>query len=239
VLLSDISFPTFGLAGSGGASQAPLAVSQSLYGKSPNKPFLFIFRLSLLFQKEEKIFYWQKEGVGIGNVASGAFANGTLLVGERKMLKEMKEQGYRILLYKRYTHDILAIFEHQDGLQKRKGAEMMEKLINNLDSTGGSIKVAPAKGITSMRKREKETQEESVEYLDFEIVLTGQSEMRLETGIYRKEAAADMYIQANPAHPWALKMGVVKGEVIRYLTLCSAQQRNALKKPGQDLGLHC
>ena len=37
-----------------------------------------------------------------------------------------------------------------------------------------------------MRKREKETQEESVEYLDVEIVLTGQSEMRLETGIYRE-----------------------------------------------------
>jgi len=78
-------------------------------------------------EKEEKIFYWQKEGVGIGNVASGALANGTLLVGERKMLKEMKEQGYRILLYKRYIDDILAIFEHQDVLQKRKGAEMMEK----------------------------------------------------------------------------------------------------------------
>ena len=40
-------------------------------------------------EKEEKIFYWQKEGVGIGNVASGALANGTLLVGARKMLKEM------------------------------------------------------------------------------------------------------------------------------------------------------
>jgi len=49
-------------------------------------------------EKEEKMVYWQKEGVGIGNVASGALTNGTLLVGERKMLKEMKEQGYRILL---------------------------------------------------------------------------------------------------------------------------------------------
>jgi len=49
-------------------------------------------------EKEEKIFYWQKEGVGIGNVASWALANGTLLVGDRQMLKEMKEQGYRILL---------------------------------------------------------------------------------------------------------------------------------------------
>jgi len=85
----------------------------------------------------------------------------------------------------------------------------MEKLINGLDSKDGSIKVTPAKDISSMRKRKKVTQEESVEYLDVEIVLTGQSEMRLETGIYRKEAAAEMYLQANSAHPWALKMGVV------------------------------
>ena len=62
-------------------------------------------------EKEEKIFYWQKEGVGIGNVASGALANGTLLVGERKMLKEMKEQGHRVLLYKRYIDDILAAYD--------------------------------------------------------------------------------------------------------------------------------
>jgi len=114
---------------------------------------------------------------------------------------------------------------------------MMEKLINGLDSNDSSIKVAPAKGISSMRKREKETQDESVEYLDVEIVWTGQSEIRLETGIYRKEAAADMYIQANSSHPWALKMGVVKGELIRYSTRCLTEER--FEKPGQDLGLHC
>jgi len=114
---------------------------------------------------------------------------------------------------------------------------MMEKLINGLDSNDSSIKVAPAKGISSMRKREKETQDESVEYLDVEIVWTGQSEIRLETGIYRKEAAADMYIQANSSHPWALKMGVVKGELIRYSTRCLTEER--FEKHGQDLGLHC
>jgi len=63
------------------------------------------------------------------------------------------------------------------------------------------------------------------QYLDVEIVLKGQSVMSLETGIYRKEAAADMYIQAKSAHPWALKMGVVKGELIRYLTRCSTEER--------------
>jgi len=101
---------------------------------------------------------------------------------------------------------------------------MMEKMLNGLDSKGGSIKVG-GKGISSKRSREKRTRDESVEYLDVEIVLTGQSEMRLETGIYRKDAAADMYIQADSAHPWALKMGVVKGEVIRYLTRCSTEKR--------------
>ena len=44
-------------------------------------------------------------------------------------------------------------------------------MINGLDSKDGSIKVTPAKGISSMRKREQKTQEESVEYLDVEIVL--------------------------------------------------------------------
>ena len=103
--------------------------------------------------------------------------------------KETKEQGYRILFYRRYIDDILAIFEYQDGHPKRKGAEMMERLLNGLDSQGGSITVG-GKGISSMRSREKETGDESVEYLDVEIVLTGRSEMKLETGKYRKEAAA-------------------------------------------------
>mmetsp|Transcript_58187 Transcript_58187/g.85292 ORF Transcript_58187/g.85292 Transcript_58187/m.85292 type:complete len:155 (+) Transcript_58187:118-582(+) len=91
--------------------------------------------------------------------------------------KETKEQGYRILFYRRYIDDILAIFEYQDGHPKRKGAEMMERLLNGLDSQGGSITVG-GKGISSMRSREKETGDESVEYLDVEIVLTGRSEMK-------------------------------------------------------------
>jgi len=52
-----------------------------------------------------------------------------------------------------------------------------------------------------------------------------QSEMRLKTGVYRKETAADMYKQTNWEHPWALKMGIVKGELIMYLTRCSTEER--------------
>jgi len=71
----------------------------------------------------------------------------------------MKEQGYRILLYKRYIVDILAIFEYQNRLQKRKGAEIMEKLLIGLHSKEGRIKVGGI-GISSMRRREKKKQEE-------------------------------------------------------------------------------
>jgi len=39
-------------------------------------------------EKEEKFFCLQKEGEVRGTVASGALANGTLLVGERKKLKK-------------------------------------------------------------------------------------------------------------------------------------------------------
>ena len=176
-------------------------------------------------EKEEKIFDWQKQGVGIGKIASGALANGTLLVGERKMLEEMATQGNRILLYKRYIDDILAFFESPDGIQGRKGGVMMEEMLNSLDQKGGSIKVGPSPGISSLRWRGQEEEDTSVAYLNVEIVLTGQGEMCLEIGIHRKDAAANLYIQAESAHPWALKMGVVKGELIRYLTRCTTEQR--------------
>jgi len=42
----------------------------------------------------------------------------------------------------------------------------------------------------------------------------------MNTKIYRKEAAADLYIQASSAHPESLKIGLIKGEVIRYISLC-------------------
>jgi len=43
----------------------------------------------------------------------------------------------------------------------------------------------------------------------------------MSTEIYRKEVAADLYVHANSAHPDSLKIRMIKGEVIRYISLCS------------------
>ena len=42
--------------------------------------------------------------------------------------------------------------------------------------------------------------------------------------MYRKEAAGDLYIQASSAHPESLKIGMIKGEVISYISLCSQEK---------------
>jgi len=46
----------------------------------------------------------------------------------------------------------------------------------------------------------------------------------MNTEIHRKEAAANLYIQASSAHPESLKIGMIKGEVIRYVSLCSQEK---------------
>ena len=45
----------------------------------------------------------------------------------------------------------------------------------------------------------------------------------MECGIYRKKAAADMYIPSS-AHSKKLRQGIVKGEFLRFITLCSTEE---------------
>ena len=47
----------------------------------------------------------------------------------------------------------------------------------------------------------------------------------IETGIFRKEAAADMYMLESSAHQLTLKRGMIQGECIRYLTRCTTRER--------------
>ena len=47
----------------------------------------------------------------------------------------------------------------------------------------------------------------------------------IETGIFRKEAAADMYMLESSAHPLTLKRGMIKGECMRYRTRCTRRER--------------
>ena len=46
----------------------------------------------------------------------------------------------------------------------------------------------------------------------------------MSTEIYRREAAADLCIQASSVHPESLKIGMIKGEVIRYISMCSREK---------------
>ena len=65
------------------------------------------------------------------------------------------------------------------------------------------------------RKRIVGDTEKKIEFPDINTELGwGGQGIKMETGIYRKEAAVDMYIQSESAHPESLKIGMIKGEII-------------------------
>jgi len=170
-------------------------------------------------EAEKKIFYWQKEGIGIGSSASGPIADITVLVGERIMLEKLQGEGFKVKMYKRYIDDIFAMVE--GGVGKSLEAEKrIERGLNELD-TAGSVRVE-GKAVVISRHEKIGEDEKRLEFLDVDTVLGwGHVGASMSTEIYRKEAAADLYIQASSAHPESLKIGMIKGEVIRYISLCS------------------
>ena len=176
--------------------------------------------------EETKAFYYQFQGIYIGSSASGAIANLALLGREREVLRDLRGwDGVRIPLYRRYIDDIGTVIEGDKDVVA-KVREMMETRINLLDEKFGSVKVDPASGIRAVKGKEKESKPVRLEYLDLEVEL-GWGEggwVKLETGIYRKPAAADNYLHFESAHPEALKRGMVRGELCRYLTRCSKEE---------------
>ena len=58
---------------------------------------------------EEKVFYHQTSGIGIGSSASSAIANFALLGPERRMLERIKGKGHNVRLYVRYVDDIFNV----------------------------------------------------------------------------------------------------------------------------------
>jgi hypothetical protein len=175
---------------------------------------------------EEKIFYYQFQGIYIGSSASGAIANLALLGGEREMLRDLRMfKGASISLYRRYIDDIGTIIEGNKEWVRKVG-EMMQTRINMLDEEEGSVKVDPASVIRAVKGWEEGSEPVNQEYLDLDIGLDWGEEgwIKLETGIYRKPAAADNYLHFESAHPEALKRGMVRGELCRFLTRCSKEE---------------
>jgi len=68
--------------------------------------------------------------------------------------------------------------------------------------------------------------QQGLAYLDLwqKLVRGTLGQIRLECGIYRKKAAADMYILPSSAHSKKLKQGILKGEFLRFITLCSTEK---------------
>ena len=56
-----------------------------------------------------------------------------------------------------------------------------------------------------------------------ELVRGTLGQIKLECGIYRKKAAADMYIPSS-AHSKKLRQGIVKGEFLGFILLCSTEE---------------
>ena len=188
--------------------------------------------------KEEKIFYYQHQGIYIGSSASGAIANLALLGREREMISELEKEDGWVLVYRRYIDDICAILVGRASLLSDGGVEesraevvalrkKMEDKINQLDREEGSVQVDPASVIQAVKQKGAQSESVRLEYLDLDVELGWNEKgwLQLNTGIYRKPAAADNYLHFTSAHPESLKRGMVRGELCRYLTRCSTSER--------------
>ena len=179
-------------------------------------------------EEESKIWYWQHHGISIGSSASTGIANLVLKVGEMRMLKRLSQKEGEILYYKRYIDDIICLIQVPTGTVEQWKKDIEQEL-NNLDTEGGCVKVE-GKGIEISRRAragEDKGMSKELEFLDVlvQIGRTPGGFPFLETGVYRKESAADMYISSTSYHPQSLKVGMMRGEKIRYLTLCSTKAR--------------
>ena len=184
----------------------------------------------------EKEIYWGFEGVGIGSRSSGAIANLTLLGGERRMLEKIRGWSeVRLLGYRRYIDDIASLALVECG-REQEVFEKMQAELNGLDQAGGSVKVEGkfiAAGITDVtHKCSGQTgqaelgKEQSIEFLDILIEMGWEEGKRqMITGVFRKKAAADLYLEASSSHPKGLQLGIMKGERIRFMRVCNREDK--------------
>ena len=180
--------------------------------------------------------FWGFEGVGIGSRSSGAIANLTLLGGERRMLEKIRGWSeVQLLSYRRYIDDIASLAFVECG-REQEVFEKMQAELNNLDEAGASVKVEGkfiAAGVTDVghtcsgKTGQRELgKEQSIEFLDILIELGWEESRRqMITGVFRKKAAADLYLEASSSHPKGLQLGIMKGERIRFMRVCNREEK--------------
>jgi len=191
---------------------------------------LIIFMLehqfcSTIGKKGEKTVWRQMTGISIGSSCSGILANLTLLMGEIDMLDRLETKGIVLSTYNRYVDDITAISDVREKSERGKLFLVLEDELNKLDHIGNSIRVT-GEQIYADRVNNQLEKEQGLAYLDLwqKLVRGTLGQVRIECGIYRKKAAADMYILPSSAHSDKLKQGILKGEFLRFITLCSTEK---------------
>ncbi len=134
------------------------------------------------------------------------------------MLDRLETKGIVLSAYNRYVDDITAISDVREKNEKGKLFLILEDELNKLDPIGNSIRVT-GEQIYADRSNNQPEKEQGLAYLDlWQKLFRGTlGQIRIKCGIYRKKAAADMYILPS-------KQGILKGEFLRFVTLCSTEK---------------
>jgi hypothetical protein len=130
-------------------------------------------------------------------------------------------------LYSRYMDDISIITDVMNKEDKGRIFIRLKAELENLDPVGNSIQVTGKEVyVDNIVEERGGAEEQGLEYLDIwqGLKRDPQGHIMIECSIYRKKAAADMYILPSSAHSRKLRLGVIRGEYLRYLTLCSTEE---------------
>jgi hypothetical protein len=191
---------------------------------------LVIFKIEHQFcstiGKDGKKTVWRKvTGISIGSSCSGILENQMLLMGEMDMLDRLETKSIFLSTYNRYVDDITEIGDVKEKNKKGELFGILEGELNNLDPIGNSIRVTGDQIYADRVSKQLEPQQ-GLAYLDLwqKLVRRTLGRIRLECDIYRKKTTADMYTLPSSTISEKLKQDILKGEFLRFVTLCSTEK---------------
>jgi hypothetical protein len=151
----------------------------------------------------QREIFRQGEGIDIGSSCSDTLTNLTLLMGEIDMLDKLEREGIYLNLYDRYMDDISIIADVINKEEKGRIIMRIKAELENLDPVVKSIQVTGKEVYMDNIVEERSGAEgQGLEYLDIwqGLKRDPKGHIMIECSIYRKKAAADMYIIPSSAH---------------------------------------
>ena len=89
---------------------------------------------------------------------------------------------------------------------------------------GQAEMIKKEEGNLEWEQQQGQTTVKEIEFLDVNVRIESRLDAHtLVTGVYRKAAAADMYIPKDSHHPSSLMKGMVKGELVRLTRICNEE----------------